>query len=272
MLSGMDSSVVFNLREIMNLEQERIAAERAAAQAERERAVREQQAREREAVLHAEAERVAEREAQAERVRAQEAAEQRARAQREESLLRIRLDAEARERLERERIAAEQGRAADALDARRVRKTALIVTLSALCAICAAAYFALAPSLRDAVQMLPARVPQAQKTLVERQAAELDALRRQLNQLQRATARPAGTAVSTTPATPLIPSPSLVHAPPPRRAPARTSHAAGSTSSAHGAARDDDGSDVLYDLDVADDSDYDPLTGMGDSISGSRKR
>jgi colicin import membrane protein len=261
----MDSSVVFNLREIMNLEQERIAAERAAARDERERAVREEQAREREAAARADAEQRAEREAQAEQVRAQEAAEQRARAQREESLLRIRLDAEARERLERERIAGEQARSVQALAAQRTRKSALTVLLSVLCAgaICGAAYLALAPSLHDAIQ---------QKSVLARQAAEraaeIDALRRQLNQLTAATARPAGTAASRTPATPLIPSPSLVNAPPPHRAAARASHAA--ASSTHGTTEEAE-RDVLRDLDVTD-SDYDPLTGIGDSISGVRKR
>jgi hypothetical protein len=90
-----ESSVIFNLRQLMELEQEREAAERVAhAQAERERSVRERAEAERVQQLMA---------AEAEREREQAAAEaERIRIAREAALLRVQLDAEAAERARRD--------------------------------------------------------------------------------------------------------------------------------------------------------------------------
>jgi hypothetical protein len=145
------------------------------------------------------------------------------------------------------------------------RKNVLNVLLGAVfvAAIWSAAFFTVAPSLHDADRQ-NAELAQA----TAERATEIDAMRRQLNQLRSATARPAGTAASATPTVPLVRSPSLVNLRPPRRGAAGASRNAGSTSTAHEGME----ADVLRDLDVTDDSDYDPLAGMGDSSSGSRKR
>jgi colicin import membrane protein len=131
-----ESSVVFNLAEIMRLETERVAAEQTAAAEAAEGARRE---RERQlALAHEEAVRMRA------RASAREAAEREQALRRErdhhEALLRIRLEAEAAERLEQERLDMEHARALEriALQARRERSRHAIWLLAPVCAVAGA--------------------------------------------------------------------------------------------------------------------------------------
>jgi hypothetical protein len=111
-----ESSVVFNLAEIMRLEAERVAAEQAAAAEAVARAARE---RERRLALEQEEAACMRAQALAREVAEREQSERRAR-EHQEALLRIRLDAEAAERLERERLALEHTRTCERI-ARQAR-------------------------------------------------------------------------------------------------------------------------------------------------------
>jgi hypothetical protein len=171
-----ESSVLFNLRDLMRMETERIAADEAAARAavahaaqaraERERAARE--ATEREAIAARAREQEA-RDAEAARLRQHEA-----------TLLRIRIEAGARERAESERLALEHERALHRLqrDARRGHLTRALGVTTALVTIAAIAGYTLIvqPSLR---------ATQAQaRAAVSAQARESQALREALARLQ----------------------------------------------------------------------------------------
>jgi hypothetical protein len=173
------NSVVFNLREIMQLEHERVAAERAAA-----RAAEEQVARGR-----AEAERrAAERERAVERERLQDA--ERAERERAAAVLRTQLEAEAAERAERHRI--ELGHARDLerlrLERRGRRGTALALGIfAALLACGAAAYLSV---LQPRLQLARAREAEA-SMLAANRARELAGLRERLAELVTQASMPA---------------------------------------------------------------------------------
>jgi hypothetical protein len=127
-----ESSVVVNLRQLMELEQERQAAERAArAQAERERGARERAEAERVQQLAA---------AEAERVEQLAAAEaERIRNAREAALLRVRLDAERAERARREPRAELHARElAELVASSRRRQTRVVVCAFAALSLCGA--------------------------------------------------------------------------------------------------------------------------------------
>ena len=145
-----ESSVLFNLRDLMRMETERIAADEAAARAAvahtaQARAERERAARE-----------AIERKASAARAREQDAREAEAARlrQHEAALLRIRIEASARERAESERLALEHERALRQLerDARRGHFTRALGVMMVLVTIAGIAGYMLIvrPSLRAA--------------------------------------------------------------------------------------------------------------------------
>ena len=181
-----ESSVLFNLREIMRLEHERIDAETAAIRTARERAAREQAEREQQAE-HA---RQRAQQALREQEEARAAAAADAERERAEALLRVRLDAEARER--DAHAAAERAHARE-LQALAQRRSARIVwvALGTVLITGVSGYAALAPRWRAAA---------TQRAELERRAAltanEAEALRRELSEL-----RARHTAAATAPAT-----------------------------------------------------------------------
>jgi hypothetical protein len=132
-----ESSVVFNLAEIMRLEAERVAAEQAAAAEAVLCAARE---RERRLALEQEQAAAIRAQALAREVAEREQSERRARAH-QEALLRIRLDAEAAERLERERLALEHAHACEriARQARSDRRSRTMWLLAPVFAVAGAA-------------------------------------------------------------------------------------------------------------------------------------
>ena len=155
-----ESSVLFNLRDLMRLEAERVAAEEAAARAAAGRA--EQARAERERAAREAAQRAAH-EAHARELEARATEDARA-LQREAALLRIRSEVAARERAESQRLELEHEHALQMLqrDARRSRLTQSLWALIVAIAVGGAAgyTFIVQPSLRAARD---AAAAQAQK-------------------------------------------------------------------------------------------------------------
>jgi colicin import membrane protein len=128
-----ESSVVFNLRQLMQLEEERVVHERLAAQAMRE------------ASTHARVEREQrERQAAEQEVRHAAREAERLATEREAALLRVRLEAAAMEREQRERLAEQHARELARLSGAGHRVRAWLFGLSLLCLVITAGAISLA--------------------------------------------------------------------------------------------------------------------------------
>lgn len=190
-IANTESSVLFNLRQLMQLEHERVeseleAAREAAAEVERVREAAEQ--------ARMEEQRRAEREA-ARVVRECEAERERMEREREEALLRVRLEAEAGERRASEELALLHARDMQhvQLAARRKRGWMLGATLVAA-AIAASGVHALLRARPAEVVTVAPRVQAA--GLLADQARELARLRELVAHLSQARAEPAAAVVA----------------------------------------------------------------------------
>jgi len=248
MQDNSESSVMFNLAEIMQLEDERVDAEHAAerarlAELERlrvEAAAQAQQERQREVDAH---------ERQQQQVREDELQR---RADHEATLLRTRLEVERNERLERERLALEHARALAAVPSAPRSRIALVASMAAgaVAVALAAGYVGL---LQPRVEAERDRVAHAQRQ-ANASAASNSALRTHIAHLEAARAALPPT-LAAAPAPAVDDPPVEASRPqtqrrrpgtrPPRRQPARRPSAAPS--------------DGLEDLDS---SDPDPLRGI----------
>jgi colicin import membrane protein len=175
-----ESSVLFNLRQLMELEEARVQSEAEAARAA------ELASREREAAARARTEREA---AQAERARIEELRRveldaRRIEQEREAALLRVRLEAEARERaefsrlaLERDQLALQQARVSQ----RAGRPGAVTIALMAVAAAVIGAAAIYAANARTQLLATADRDrPPVSVSLFAHQARELAALRNQI--------------------------------------------------------------------------------------------
>jgi hypothetical protein len=191
MLAGMeDSSVLFNLNEIMKLERERVTAEEAAVRAAAAHAKAEREARAREQREQAAREHAAREHAAAERERlSREAvrAEENARAA---QLLRVRLEAEAQQRLADQQLDLKRtAQLYELAESERKKRSSWLIAgaLVALCVASGAAYsYVLEPALRAAGERSAAL-----DLLTADAAAQTAALARQVEDLRAAQARTA---------------------------------------------------------------------------------
>ncbi len=188
-----ESSVLFNLQELMRIEHDRVEAEHAAARALEEQA----RQRQREQAAAVERAQIEEQAAENARQRAQIEEAARLEVARAVALERARLSVEAAERAERQRMAQQH---AEAL-ARLTRSTRLpwrqgVWVLAVVCAIVALGYFgAIDPMLRQS------RALEAQaRALADHYAREIDALR----QTPIVVAQPLVSAEAPVPATPAV--------------------------------------------------------------------
>jgi hypothetical protein len=203
--SNNESSVAFNLENLMQLEQERVAAEQAALRAEREAQAKQEREREREREQEREEQRTREarRVEETRRAHDDEAAVTLA-LRREAALREVRADVEARERVEQRRLSLEHERKLQAMQV-EARGAWWARTLGATCVV-----LVLAGGAAYAVQLKPAL--QAARAELSRERGVAEARARELNALRREVAerRASGTttsahtsAVSTVRATPL---------------------------------------------------------------------
>lgn len=166
-MGSSESSVIVSLREIMQLERDRVAAEEDAARAAEARAA--QAARDAVRLREAEVDRTRALERERER-RAEDEAERR-RAQHEAALLRVRLEVEARERAERERLGLEHQRALRRLDlevrSRHLARALVALLVTGTAAVAVGYGVVVEPALRAVVD----REGHAQR-IAEAQVAE----------------------------------------------------------------------------------------------------
>jgi hypothetical protein len=173
------NSVVFNLREIMQLEHERVAAERAAARAAEEHVAR----------GRAEAERrAAERERAVERERLQDA--ERAERERAAAVLRAQLEAQAAERAEHHRIELDHARDLERLRLERRGRRGTVLALGMFAALVTGGAVAYLAVLQPRLQLARARESEATMLAASR-ARELAGLRERLTALVAQPAMPA---------------------------------------------------------------------------------
>jgi hypothetical protein len=173
------NSVVFNLREIMQLEHERVAAERAAARAAEERVARGRVEAER---------RAAERERAVERERLQDA--ERAERERAAAVLRTQLEAQAAERAERRRIELDHARELERLRLERRGRRGTVLAFGMVAALLAGGAAAYLAVLQPRLQRARARETAA-TMLAANRARELAGLRERLTELDAQPAMPA---------------------------------------------------------------------------------
>lgn len=166
--AGDESSVVFNLREIMQLEHERVVAEQSAARAAEEQVARARLVSER---------RAAERTRAAERERMQDA--ERAERERAAALLRAQLDADAAERSERHRRELDHARDLERLRLERRGRRHAAFALGACAVILAGGVAAFFAVLQPRLQVARAREAEA-SMLAANRARELASLRERL--------------------------------------------------------------------------------------------
>lgn len=205
-----ESSVLFNLQEIMRLERDRVAADEAAARAAQAHATAQREARVREQREQAERERAAREHAEAERARVALEAVRAEETERAAALLRIRMEAEAQERLAARQLELARTEQLQALaeDQRRKRASwAMACALLTLCLASGAAYaYVLEPALRTARERSAAL-----DQLTADAATQTAALARQVEELraqrQREAARPAPNLTPSQTAAPTRPRP-----------------------------------------------------------------
>ena len=184
MLAAMeDSSVLFNLNEIMRLERDRVAAEQAAARAAEANAVAEREARAEHERQRGERERAALEAAELEREQRAREVERRHEAERAATLLRIQLEADAKRRMfERELELTHAARLAELAELQRKKRASwLIAGALVTLAVASGALYSLVlePALRSS---------QAQSAALDRLAADAAeqtaALARQVEELR----------------------------------------------------------------------------------------
>lgn len=239
MSASNESSIVFNLEEIMNLERERVQAEAAAARAAEQR---ERDARQHAALAARELEQSVAEQAEA-RQRAEHQSAQRAEDEHQARLLQLRIDAESAERLERERLGLEHQRTLSRMQT-EVGRGQMVRGLSAVVGLLAAGLIAahvvlVQPALSEARE----RVAEAERRMATG-AHENSELRRRILQIQAtmpSAADPAPVAPETSPSAVAAPTRKPTRGKPPRPRPAR---------------RHD------RELDGLDATDDDPLTGL----------
>ena len=202
-IPGHETSVTFNLRELMRLEHERVSAEQNASRAaeeqvacarrESERRAAEDAARERAAVLAHERATERERSREAERAENERAA----------ALLRAQLDAEAAERVERQRLEFEHARNFDRLRLERRSRRVAALALGAFIALLAGGGVAFFAVLQPRLQLARASAAEA-AMLAANYARDLAGLHDRLTALA---ARPAACVAS-----PRTPEPTIASA------------------------------------------------------------
>jgi hypothetical protein len=192
MLAGMEeSSVLFNLQEIMRLERDRVSAEEAAVRAAHANAIAEREARAREQREQAARDQAAREQAAAERERRALEATQAEETERAAALLRIRLEAEAQQRIVERQLELARAEQLHSIAAEDRKKRASWVMASALIALCLASgagyAYVLEPALRSARERSAAL-----DRLTADAAAQTEALNRQMQELMSLRATSAG--------------------------------------------------------------------------------
>lgn len=261
MLAGMEeSSVLFNLQEIMRLERDRVSAEEAAVRAAQANAIAEREARAREQRERVTREQTAREHAAAERARRVLEAAQAEETERAAALERIRLEAEAQQRIVDRQLELARAEQLHSIAAEDRKKRASWVMASALVALCLASgagyAYVLEPALRSARERSAAL-----DRMTADAAAQTEALNRQMQELMnlRATSTSAQAPANDLTASQveqLKPRPKRL-AEPSVRKPERAT-----TETISGATA----------LDALDDANNDPLFGLGAEGTPKRKR
>lgn len=185
-----ESSVLFNLNEIMRLERDRVSAEEAAVRAAEAHALAEREARIREQRERVAREQAATEHAAAERERIAREAAQAQEHERAAALLRVRLEAEATQRLADQQLELARTVQLHELEAARQKTRASWWMASALVGLCVASGAAYAYVLEPALRSAHDRSA-ALDRLTADAAEQTAALSRQMEDLRAAQARAA---------------------------------------------------------------------------------
>jgi len=257
MLAGMEeSSVLFNLQEIMRLERDRVSAEAAAVRAARANAIAEREARLRDEREQAAREQAAREHAAAERERQVQQAARAEETERAATLLRIRLQAEAQQREADRQLELARTAQLHSIAAEERKKRASWVMASALVALCGASgagyVYVLEPALRASRERSAAL-----DRLTADAAAQTAALNRQMQELKtlRATSASDQAPANDLTGSQVGPAKRIKRVVPPRK-PERTTQAIANDTA----------------LDGLGDSNNDPLFGLGSEATPKRKR
>lgn len=244
MSSHDESSVLISLREIMELERSRVAAEEHAARAAQDRAARDAREAERAAKERVEGTRRREQEQEC----AREEEEARRRREHEAALLRVRLEVEAQARAERERLDLEHRHALRRLDvetrAHWIVRVLIATVVLGTTGVAGTYLLVIGPSLRAS----RSQVAEAER-LADERAAENVALLRRLVEIE--------TRAAVTPATPTVPK-----SPAPQVAPAPQPSTPGQARAARRRTLPPRPPPTDTALDGLDGNDDDPLTGL----------
>jgi hypothetical protein len=185
-----DSSVLFNLNEIMRLERDRVVAEAAAARAAEAHAIAERDARARRERERVERERALAEAAVQEREQRAREAERQHEAERAAALLQIQLEADAKRRMTEQQLElVHASRMAELAETQRKKRASWLIagSLVALAVGSGAAYsLVLEPALRSAKDQSAAL-----DRLAADAAAQTAALARQMDELRNSRAQPA---------------------------------------------------------------------------------